>query len=191
MWTTLGWSAGRRPAPSAPSHLTAPLPANRVFRIENFEKFYLLIHRHVAFISPAVQKLHFQVILALINTPGGFPSATAAGRFKDLCSIDHLHFYTSSTWQELLTVAIWAPPSSELVSRADVKPPPHRHTLADTYIRLPVHTSSSASLRRAASCVCSCFIHNQQANLIMEGRQGPSQTHSCANSKLGPPKCDI
>lgn len=180
--------SGRRPAPSAPSHLTAPLPANRVFKIENFEKFYLLIHRHVAFISPAVQKLHFQVILALINTPGGFPSATAAGRFKDLCSIGHLHFYTSSTWQELLTVAIWAPPPLNW-SPGLMNIPTDTHL--QIHIRLPVHTSSSASLRRAASCVCSCFIHNQQANLIMEGRQGPSQTHSCANSKLGPPKCDI
>lgn len=57
-------------------------------------------------------------------------------------------------------------PSSELVSRADGKYSSHPFTLTDTNIRLPIRTSSSASLRRVASCVCSCFIHNQLANLI-------------------------
>lgn len=112
-------------------------------------------------ISPPVQRLHFQVIL---NPPGSFPSASGAEWFRHPCYITFLY---GQYLEELVNCCyLCSPPSSELVSRADVKYSSHPPTLPDTYIRLPVHTSSSASLRRAASCVSSCFIHNQLANLI-------------------------
>lgn len=70
------------------SHLDGPLPADQYSKVQTFRTCNLLLHRHLAFISPPVQQLHFQVI---INPPGSFPSASGAEWFRRLCYITFLY----------------------------------------------------------------------------------------------------
>lgn len=56
------------------SHLDGPLPDHQVLESVNFLSF---INCHLAFISPAVQKLRFQVIPRIITALGSFPSTSS------------------------------------------------------------------------------------------------------------------